>query len=160
MNEWMELKDILFSLKEANASLSSILYAQREAIMERDIEGIESLVKEQEEIKDIIAMLEQRRAEICRVISDLYAGKQDLLLPELLSYAPERIKDELVSVQRELKTLLENVKREARIIRYVLNTVLRYISDQLNIFTKTDGVVYNSLGSKEEKKRSIFFGRA
>ncbi len=160
MKEWVELKKILEAIREAGKNLVSVIGNLRKTIMERDIEGLELLIEEQESIKRHIALLEKQRANLCRIISEHYIGRQDLLFPDLLEYVPAAMQAEFISLHRELKELLAKIKRETRINRYVLNTILKYISDQIDIYTSTDGIIYNSSGTKKTQKRSLFFGKA
>ncbi len=160
MKEWVDLKEVLEAIRQASLHLVLVLSGLRKAIMERDLEALELLIEEQGSLKKYMGLLEQQRANLCRIISERYAGRQDLLFPELLEYVPSAMQAEFISLHRELKELLAKIKREGRVIRYVLNTILKYVSDQIDIYTSADGIIYNSSGAKKTQKRSLFFGKA
>ena len=160
MKQWQSLRDILKAIEEKNHQLLSALEDLRQALMRRDVDIVETLIKEQDRLRHEIALLDQKRASICIEIGQHYLGRKELILSELIDYAPNDLLWELKGIEASLKQVLLRVKQEVRIMRYVLNTLLNYTRDMLDLYTNSSSVVYSSDGEKQNRKRSIFSGRA
>ncbi len=154
---WNELQSVLQEEIKLHRKLKETLGSLREAIVLRDSVKLEEILEFQSELGKEIQNLENKRVALCR---KLIQQEGVIRLSELVEYAPKSMRKVFVRLRNEMISLLEQIQREVRVMRYVVRTVLGYVEEMISIFTAGELMAYDSTGSKVRSKGYIYSASA
>lgn len=154
---WNELQSVLEEEIRLHRKLQETLGRLREAIVLRDSAKLEDILEFQSELGKEIQNLENERVALCR---ELIQQEGVIRLSELVEYAPKSMRKVFVRLRNEMVSLLEQIQREIRVMRYVVRTVLGYVEEMISIFTAGELMSYDSTGSKVRSKGYIYSASA
>ncbi len=156
---WNELRLILEEEIRLHRRLKESLWGVREAIVLRDGAKLEEVLRVQAVLEREIRALEEKRLILCRKLVH-HRGEGSITFSELVERAPKSMREVFDSLRSEMISLLEQIQREVRVMRYVVRTVLGYVEEMISIFTAGELMVYDSTGSKVKSRGHIYSASA
>ncbi len=156
MSGWKKLEQILRNQIEEHLVLIEAIDSLKNAVSSRKIDEIESLIMRQNEICQRISSLEEERRKLCVSLT----GEKSIGIAEVISRAPRHHQRVLFVLGQELKKLVSKAQIEAKTMRYVVNTILHYVGQILDLYFSKEVSVYTPAGQTDRKRGLLCSVRA
>ncbi len=160
MHPWIRLKQVMEQEVVVHKKLLQAIKKMRNSLLDRDLKAVEKQIKIQGLCKEQIIKLEVDRMKICQELEQLYHIDGQRVLSEIIVYAPDDFQVLFDELREKFLVILNEIKIEVRVLRYVLRTVIHYIDDIIEIYTASSSHYYTANGSKKKPAVNLYSATA
>lgn len=160
-----ELINVLEEEKECYEGLNTLAGYTETAVVNKNIEFLQEVVKTEEEFVGRVSSLEKRREELTKDIS-IVTGIKDpkLTITSIIEkIGPDtEFGQKLTSLRNSIKTELEEIRKKSELNKQLLADSLELVDFMVNAIGSTKGYVhvgnYNKPGGEDsvQRQQSIF----
>lgn len=160
---YKQLIDILKQEYEQYLKLNKIALSKKDTIVENRVDELSELIKEDNDIIDIINDLEKKRSNITlEIFQNNNLSDNDINFSNLIKVIPAPCQDELYDVRQKLLKIIDELHIQNEQNSFLVTEAIKLNNASLNIFINAlqpEDKIYNMKQKSTERKSSHLIDR-
>jgi hypothetical protein len=148
------LAECLETVNQSLIELTAVFRVKRRVLAAADLEALADLLEREENVAEVLFDAESRREVLAEEIATA-TGAESLRLVDIAAALPEGAGEVLLDAGARVKTTMELLVREARIVATICSAAVDHYEKLIRIISgaELEPAVYNSSGRKGQSAR-------